>query len=180
MPAALLAAYGLFGFGYVITATFLMAIVRASPAARNVEPVVWLLVGLAAVPSVWLWTKVSRRIGPLPAYALAALLEAGGVAVSVLQPTAAGVVLASVILGGTFIGMTALGLVAARESGGEPHRALAAMTAVFGVGQIAGPSFAGLVSQKTGDFTLPSLVAAAALVAAAVASLAARRQLAAA
>lgn len=180
LPAALLAAYGLFGFGYVITATFLMAIVRASPAARNVEPVVWLLVGLAAVPSVWLWTKVSRRIGPLPAYALAALLEAGGVAVSVLQPTAAGVVLASVILGGTFIGMTALGLVAARESGGEPHRALAAMTAVFGVGQIAGPSFAGLVSQKTGDFTLPSLVAAAARVAAAVASLAARRQLAAA
>jgi hypothetical protein len=51
----LVLAYGLFGFGYVITATFISTIARATPALQAVEPLVWLVVGLAAIPSVGLW-----------------------------------------------------------------------------------------------------------------------------
>jgi len=60
---ALIVAYGLFGFGYIITATFISFIVRATPELRPFEPVVWLAVGLAAVPSVGFWTWVGRRWG---------------------------------------------------------------------------------------------------------------------
>jgi MFS family permease len=61
--AALIVAYGLFGFGYVITATFLVQLVRTNPAIMPLEPYVWLIVGLSAVPSVPLWTLVGRRCG---------------------------------------------------------------------------------------------------------------------
>jgi MFS family permease len=52
----LIAAYGLFGFGYVITATFIVAMVRSLPDAQMIEPFVWLVVGIFAIPSVAAWS----------------------------------------------------------------------------------------------------------------------------
>jgi MFS family permease len=162
---ALLAAYGLFGFGYVITATFLVVQVRST--APNIEPFVWLIVGLSAVPSVAAWTWIGARVGLLSAYALASVIEAIGVADSVLVPTIAGALIAALLLGATFVGLTALGLRAAREASATPQRILAWMTVSFGLGQIIGPIFAGQLAAHTGNFMLPTLVAAGALVLAA-------------
>jgi predicted MFS family arabinose efflux permease len=165
---ALIAAYGLFGFGYVITATFISTIVRASPDLKSLEPVIWLIVGLAAVPSVAIWAWVGRRIGNGRGFALACLVEAAGVTLSVLATEPSAVTLSAVLLGGTFVGITATGLVNARElSTVDPRRNLALMTAIFGIGQMIGPSFAGFVHDLSGNFRLPSLAAAATLVIAA-------------
>jgi cyanate permease len=161
-------AYGLFGFGYVITATFVVAIVRGSPELRAAETYVWLLVGLAAAPSVALWVAVARRIGNARAYAIACLLQALGVAASVLSAGVFGIYLAAVLLGGTLMGLTALGLIEARRlSIGDPRRTLALATAAFGLGQIVGPTVAGVLYDTTGSFTVPSLLAAGALLLAA-------------
>ena len=160
----LITAYGLFGFGYVITATFIVAIVRASPKLAPVEPLVWLAVGLAGAPSVAAWSLLARRLGEIPSFAIACLVEAVGVLASVLWLEVAGIFLAAVFLGGTFMGITALGLVAARQlSQGHPRRALGLMTAAFGLGQIIGPLVAGYGFDLTGSFTAPSLMAALAL-----------------
>ena len=94
-------AYGLFGFGYVVTATFLVAIVRAGPEVRAAEPFVWAVVGAAAAPSVAAWERLGTRWGVARAFAAACLVEAAGVVASVLWPTAAGVLLAAALLGGT-------------------------------------------------------------------------------
>jgi predicted MFS family arabinose efflux permease len=167
--AALIWAYGLFGFGYVITATFLVAIVRASPQLRPVEPLVWLVVGLTGAPSVAIWAKASTRYGLPRTFSVACLVEAVGVAASVLWPSIPGILLAAALLGGTFMGLTALGLARARQfAPANPRPVLAGMTAAFGLGQIIGPSLAGFLFGATGGFALPSLLAAAALVAAAV------------
>jgi predicted MFS family arabinose efflux permease len=161
---ALVVAYGLFGFSYIITATFLVALVRASAEVYALEPVVWLVVGLTAAPSVALWTWVGARMGIAPAFALACVLEAGGIAASVLWLAVPGVLLAAALLGGTFMGLTALGLIGARRlSHGDPRRTLAIMTAAFGLGQIVGPTFAGVVHDATGSFLVPSLTAVGAL-----------------
>jgi predicted MFS family arabinose efflux permease len=162
-------AYGLFGFGYVITATFLVAIVRATPAIRELEPVIWIVVGLAAAPSVWFWTLLGRWIGLAAAFGVAALAEATGVLASVVWPSSIGICLAAILVGGTFMGLTALGLMRGRELAvsADPRRVMAAMTGAFGVGQIVGPALAGLVFDMTGGFTMPSVAAAGALVMAA-------------
>ncbi|MCH6586901.1 MAG: YbfB/YjiJ family MFS transporter [Proteobacteria bacterium] len=165
---ALIVAYGLFGFGYVITATFISTMVRTSPEFRSIEPVIWLVVGLAAVPSVALWTWIGRRWGNDRSFAIACLAEAVGVAMSVLATNALLVVVSAALLGGTFVGITALGLVRARRlSTGDPRRSIAFMTAAFGLGQMIGPTFAGLAYGLGDSFLVPSLVAAAALLVAA-------------
>jgi len=165
----LITAYGLFGFGYVITATFLVALVRAEPALAAIEPWVWLVFGLAAAPSVWLWTTAARRWGTAPVFKLACLVEAAGVAVSVAGLGIPGVILAAVLLGGTFMGLTALGIAAGRASAGAAgQQAVGLFTAAFGLGQIVGPAVAGVLRDGSGSFALPTCLAAAVLVVAAL------------
>ena len=156
--------YGLFGFGYVSTATFLVSIVHTSSAVKPLEPYVWVLLGLSAAPSVAFWAWLGGRFGNLPSYTAACLFEALGVAASVLWHSTTGVIVAAVCLGGTFMGLTALGTLIARAMpGGDPRRKIAAATAAFGLGQIIGPMVAGFAYDRWHSFVIPSFAAVAAL-----------------
>ncbi len=163
--AAMVVSYGLFGFGYVVTATFLVAIVRETQALRPIEPFVWAIVGLAGALSILFWSRVAGRTTDITAYCIACLAEATGVALSVVSPTVPTIVLSGILLGGTFMAITALGLgVARRLTQMAPQRAQATMTSAFGLGQIVGPALAGHLRETTGSFFAPSLIAAGALV----------------
>lgn len=157
-------AYGLFGLGYVVTATFLVAIVRQDGGGRVFEASVWMIAGLAGFPSTWFWQKLAGRIGLYTAYAVSCLVEVIGVIASVVVKGFSGPLLAAILLGGTFIAITAFGLQAARQLAPQaPRRIFAVMTAAFGLGQIIGPIAAGLLAQASGNYVLASIMAAAAL-----------------
>jgi len=161
----LIVAYGLYGFGYIITATFIATIARASSEGRSLETVVWLVVGVSAIPSVALWTYLGRRWSFAAAFAVACVIEAGGVALTVTSSSALAIVVGGVLLGGTFVGIAALGLLYARSlSVGDSRRTLALMTASFAFGQMVGPTFAGVTFDLGDSFLVPSLAAAAALI----------------
>ena len=164
----LIVAYGLVGFGYVITATFIADMVRADPMLQPAEHLVWLCVGLTAAPSVALWGWAGRRWGNARAFAIGCLIEAVGVALSVLGGGIWSILLAAGLLGGTFVGLTAIGLIEIRHlSAGDPRRNLALMTAAWGLGQMVGPTLAGALFDSLGSYLVPSLLAATALAVAA-------------
>ena len=166
--AALVVSYGLFGFGYVITATFLVAIVRETASLATLEPYAWAIVGLAGALSIPFWSWVARRTTDIFAYVAGCLVEATGVALSVVSPTPATIIISGIFLGGTFMAITAIGLgIARRLTQMAPQRAQAIMTSAFGLGQIVGPALAGHMRETSGSFLAPSLSAAAALVLAA-------------
>jgi len=153
--------YGLFGFGYVVTATFIVTMARLGNSGAAVEFLTWFVTGLAAAASLFVWRPVMLRIGLGGAYLVGLLIEAAGVLASVLLEPPAAPVIGGALLGATFMIITAYGLRLGRTlSPQSPRRVLAFMTAAFGIGQILGPLVAGWLAERTGSFSAPSLVAA--------------------
>ena len=171
---ALTASYGLFGIGYVVTATFIVAIVREGGAAPWLEALTWFVTGVTAALSLAFWKGPERRLGLIGSYRAALALEAVGVGATVVLPSPASVLVGGVLLGATFMVITAYGLQLGRAMAPQsPRRAFAIMTAAFGTGQIVGPLVAGWLATRSGGYALPSLLAAAVLGLAALATLAA-------
>jgi MFS family permease len=169
---ALTASYGLFGIGYVVTATFIVAIVREGGAAPWLEALTWFVTGVTAALSLAFWKRPERRLGLLGSYRTALVLEALGVGATVVLPVPASVLVGGALLGATFMVITAYGLQLGRAMAPEsPRRAFAIMTAAFGTGQIVGPLVAGWLAARSGSYALPSLLAAAILALAALATL---------
>jgi Na+/melibiose symporter-like transporter len=166
---ALTLSYGLFGIGYVVTATFIVAIAREGAHSPLLECLTWLVTGASAAISLIAWKPLERGYGVAAAYLAALLVEAVGVAVTVTLPFPASALIGGALLGLTFIVITAYGLQLGRVLASEsPRQVLALMTAAFGVGQILGPLGAGFLAARTGGYVLPSLSAAAILLLAAV------------
>ena len=165
-PAALpllFAAYTLEGVGYIVTGTFLVAIVERMPGLEGWGASVWIVVGLAALPASVLWATSARHLGYPRALALAYFVQACGILLPMLGSAVAAVA-AALLFGGTFLGISALTLALAGHL--APHgsaRLIGMLTVAYGLGQVIGPVLAGLLVTRTGSFG-PALLAASAIV----------------
>lgn len=156
-----MAAYFCAGVGYVISATFIVAIVDRLPGLAGSGTLVFLALGLAAAPACIVWDFIARRTGELNALILAALLQIAGI----LLPLAGGLLPAlagAMLFGGTFIGMVSLVLtMAGRYYPTRPAKMMGKMTLSYGVAQILGPAITGwLAAGRAGDYGVGLLLAA--------------------
>jgi predicted MFS family arabinose efflux permease len=160
----LVALYGVAGFGYIITATFLPVIARQALPGSPWPDFFWPLFGLAIIPGALIGARAPIHWDNRLLLAVAYALQALGVVLSVAWPTITGFAFGSLLLGMPFTAITLFAMRDARRLRGNAAAGLIGYaTASYGVGQIIGPLFAAPLAQRTGSFQLPLLVAAAAL-----------------
>jgi predicted MFS family arabinose efflux permease len=149
----MVAAYFCAGWGFVISATFTVAIVERQPLLAGQGAWAWLLVGLASTPAVFLWDKVARRLGELPALLLAFGLQVVSVLLPMLSDGLAAALAGALLYGATFIGIVSLTLaLVGRRSPGNPGKAMARLTLSYGAAQVSAPALAGSMAQASGSY----------------------------
>ena len=156
--------YGSFGFGYIIPATFLPVMARDVIADPAIFGWSWPVFGAAAASSTFAAAALARVMPNRRLWMVSQFTMAVGVAVPVLWPGIAGIMLAALFVGGTFVVCTMVGLQEARLVAG-PHATglMAAMTAAFALGQILGPLSVSYAIKAGASMSTALLVACALL-----------------
>lgn len=162
----LMATYFCAGFGYVISATFIVAILEKLPLLAGRGGWVWVLVGAAATPSCFLWDRVARATGQIPALLIAFGLQTVSILLPMLSTDPALNLLGAALFGGTFVGIVSLTLtLIGLHYPDNPAKAMARMTLSYGVAQIVAPAMAGYIAAATGSYRGALGVAAVVMVA---------------
>ncbi|MBL0149355.1 MAG: YbfB/YjiJ family MFS transporter [Ideonella sp.] len=162
-------AYGLAGFGYIITATFLPVIARSALPGSAWLDLFWPIVGLGVVAGALMSTRVKVSGDLRRALAVAYVLQAAGVMTPLWSPTLAGFVAGSVMLGLPFTAITFFAMQEVRRLA-PLHSAsmMGLLTALYGVGQIVGPPLAawqlGRATSQAAGFAMALQIASGALV----------------
>ncbi len=162
----ILLAYALFGLAYISYMTFMIAWLQQE---RGVEiglawatALLWCVLGAATLgaPRVWRAIVAERRDARLMALSLACL--ALGAAIPLAVPNVFGILGSALLVGGSVFmvpsGVTLF--VKGNIANAQRSPALAAMTVAFAAGQIVGPVFVGLLSDRFASLTVGLAVSA--------------------
>ena len=156
-------AYGLFGFAYVIHATYLPAMVRAAGYSQDAANWTWVLVGLMAIPGIAFWNRAAARFGLRKTIAACYAFEGLTALAPVFEASLATALVAAFGLGAVLTPVSGLALTHGRALGlGQAARVVGIMTLCFSAGQILGPIVAAHLAEGAG-FAAPSAVVSAAL-----------------
>ncbi|MGE5639649.1 MAG: YbfB/YjiJ family MFS transporter [Clostridia bacterium] len=150
-PSALptIVCYGIFGFGYIIPATYLPAMARELLGSGPSFGWAWPVFGAAAAASTLAAAPVLARLDNRRVWGASHLVMALGVVAPAVFPGIAGVLASALLVGGTFMVATMTGLQEGRQlAGAAAARLLALMTAAFGIGQVLGPPAFNLLLQQ--------------------------------
>ena len=163
-------AYGLAGFGYIVTATFLPVIARAALPGSPALDLFWPIFGAGVIAGALLSTRL-RIAGDLRLLLAAAyVVQAVGIGLGIVVPSEAGFALGSLLLGLPFTAIAFFAMQEARRlKPRSPASLIGLLTATYGIGQIAGPPMVSLLLERSASasagFRLSLGIAAGALLA---------------
>jgi len=146
-------AYFCAGVGYVISATFIVAIVDQLPGLAGKGALTFMVLGLAAMPACIIWDLIARRIGDINALISAFVLQIVGILLPVVDSSISFAMLGAILFGGTFIGIVSLVLtMAGRYYPTRPAKMMGKMTIAYGVAQILAPAITGYLATGSGNY----------------------------
>lgn len=164
-------AYALFGVGYIVYLTFVMAWLRDRQLGMSAALTVWLVLGVAVMASGWVWRGAMARWQPMHTFAAASMCCALGTALPLVSNQFAVLLASAVLVGGSFFMVPSSVMALARASLAPSlwAKAMNLFTVVFALGQALGPIAAGWLADQAGLNAAMAAGAAVLLLGAAVA-----------
>lgn len=157
-------AYFCAGIGYVVSATFIVAIIDNLPGLNGFGAWTFFVIGMAAAPASIVWDLVARRLGDFMALFLTYALQVIGIILPVIEPGLVTAVAGALLFGGTFVGSVSLVLtIAGRYFPTKPAKMMGKMTITYGVAQILAPALIGVLAVKDGNYNIGLYIAAIAV-----------------
>ena len=161
----MIAAYACAGVGYVISATFIVAILEEMPSLTGHGNLIWVMLGLAAVPSCIIWDKIAERIGETRAIMTTYSMILLSIVIPLLSDTLLLNILGALLFGGTFAGIVSLMLVyVGHKFPHNPAKAMAKLTISYGIAQLVAPALAGYLASLTGNYLSSLWLAASVMI----------------
>ncbi|MDI9334816.1 MAG: YbfB/YjiJ family MFS transporter [Cytophagales bacterium] len=145
-------AYFLFGVGYIVYLTFVVAWLREMQLGVLAATGVWFLLGLAAMASGYLWKGAMARWQPTTTFAAASLCTALGTALPLVAQNLGSLLISAVLVGGSFFMVPGSMMALARKTLPQSlwAKAMNFFTLIFALGQAVGPVLAGWIADHYG------------------------------
>jgi predicted MFS family arabinose efflux permease len=160
----LIIAYGLEGLGYIVTGTFIVSIAEKTSTFSSDPAFVWMVVGLGAIPSCIIWSTLAKKWGFVKSLVFSMTLQALGIVLPVFWLSQTSLIISALLFGATFMGITTLATTLARQMNPtNSSRIIGYLTAIYAVGQMIGPTIAGILSSYTQSYN-SALIGAACVV----------------
>ncbi|WP_166423870.1 YbfB/YjiJ family MFS transporter [Paraglaciecola sp. 20A4] len=151
----IMAAYFCAGYGYVVSATFIVDIVEGIPSLTGRGQQVFILLGLAATPAVLIADRIARKWGYLMTLFLAFCLQIVGIMLPTLSANLIVIAISAILFGATFVAIVSLVLtMAGHFYPSNPAKFMGKMTLAYGVAQIIAPASTGLLTAWLGSYNL--------------------------
>ncbi len=169
----ILFAYFLFGVGYIVYLTFVIAWLREMQLGLQTSLWVWSVMGLAAIASGFVWRPIMSGWPPARTFALSCLCTGAGTALPIVSHSLLGLLASALLVGGSFFMAPGAMMALARASLAQAvwAKAMNLFTFVFAIGQGLGPVLAGWIADRVGLNWAMAAGSATLLVAAAMALL---------
>ena len=149
----IMAAYFCAGYGYVVSATFIVDIVEGIPSLTGRGQQVFIILGLAATPAVLIADRIARKWGYLTTLFLAYSLQIVGIMLPTLSNSLIVIAISAILFGGTFVAIVSLVLtMAGHFYPSNPAKFMGKMTLAYGVAQIIAPASTGILAAWLGNY----------------------------
>lgn len=153
MVVILILAYFTEGVGMVVQATFLPDIVNSLAGLDGYGGYVWLVVGIAGIPSCIIWMRLAHRFGSINIMMVAMLLQIVGILIPTFSSNIMMNLISGLFFGATFIGLVALFMnFGGQLSKKNPVFIMGAITSAYGIGQIIGPLYSVALIKQSSNY----------------------------